>query len=265
MTWWQLILLAVVQGVAEFLPISSSGHLVILAHLFPSEQGQQGDLTAFNVILHAGTLGSILVFYRRQIVELLTKDRSLIWLLAIGTVPAVVAGLGIKLLADEVLELPIVAGAMLPITGLMLLWMAGRDGELEYTKLTIKQALIIGAFQAFALLPGISRSGSTIVAGLLVGLKRPAAATFSFLLAIPAITLAAGFESLQLIINPTPDTRAGMLAAGAAISFGVGLLALWLVVRLLNQGRLHWFAYWCIPFGLAVIVWQVWKWSPSMG
>ena len=211
------------------------------------------------MILHAGTLGSILVYYRRSILALVAKDRNVVGLLAIGTVPAIVLGLMIKIFFDEYLESPLVAGLMLPVTGAMLLWMAGRDGELEYAKLTYTQALVIGLFQAFALLPGVSRSGSTIVAGLLVGLRRPAAATFSFLLAIPAIALATGYETLKLVRNWDPEVRYDLLAIGTVVAFGVGLAALWLVVRMLNQGRLFWFAFWCIPLGVGIVGWQVYE------
>ena len=255
MEFWQIILLAAVQGLTEFLPISSSGHLVIVEHLL----GMETDLTALNVMLHAGTLGSILVFYRKSVVNSLTKDQDVIWLLAIGTLPAVVCGLAIKLFFDEVLESPLIAGLMLPITGMMLLWMVGRDGQMEYAKLTRKQALVIGMFQAFALLPGVSRSGSTIVAGLLVGLKRPAAATFSFLLAIPAISLATGYETLKLVRDWDPKVRYDLLVFGALVAFAVGLAALWLVVRMLNQGRLYWFAFWCIPLGIGIVSWQLYE------
>ena len=256
MELWQIILLAVVQGATEFLPISSSGHLVIVEHLVDL----QGNLLALNVMLHAGTLGSILVYYRRSILELL-QDRRVIGLLAVGTIPAVAFGLTLlgieKMTEHSPLESPLVAGLMLPITGAMLLWMAGRDGEREYPKLTYQQALLIGVFQAFAILPGISRSGSTIVAGLLVGLKRPAAATFSFLLAIPAITLATAREMFKLISDWDPTVRYDLLAIGAVIAFFVGLAALWLVMRLLNQGRLYWFAFWCIPLGVGIVIWQL--------
>ena len=166
MELWQIILLAVVQGATEFLPISSSGHLVIVEHLV----NLQGNLLALNVLLHAGTLGSILVFYRKSILELF-RDRRVIGLLAVGTVPAIACGLAIegieKFTGHSPLESPLVAGLMLPVTGAMLLWIVGRDGKLEYPKLSYRQALLIGGFQAFAILPGISRSGSTIVAGLL--------------------------------------------------------------------------------------------------
>lgn len=254
MQWWQMLLLAVVQGIAEFLPISSSGHLVIIESLI----GMHVDVTEANVILHAGTLGSILVVYCHQIVRMLAADRRVIGLLIVGTIPAVVVGLPITLFAKWLIETPLVAGLMLPVTGLMLLWIAERNGKQDYAKMSYRQALFIGAFQAFALLPGISRSGSTIVAGLLTGLKRSEAATFSFLLAIPAIALASAWEILKLLTGrETQQTSWAMLLGGAVVAFVVGVFALMLLLKLLNRGRINWFAYWCIPVGVAVVVWQI--------
>lgn len=252
MNWWQMTVLAFVQGLTEFLPISSSGHLVIVEDLI----GVETDIVEVNVLLHAGTLGSILVVYFRSVMRLLSEDDHVIWLLAVGTVPAIVIGLTIQLTCKWLVETPLVAGLMLPVTGAMLLWVARRDGKAEYQKLSYRDAILIGLFQAFALLPGVSRSGATIVAGLLVGLKRPAAATFSFLLAIPAILLATAWETLKLLREAGGGTAPAILAYGAGLSFLVGIFALWCVIHLLNRGRLHWFAWWCIPVGILVIVWQ---------
>lgn len=253
MHWWQMLILAVVQGITEFLPISSDGHLVVVEHLI----GMHTDMTEVNVLLHAGTLGSILVVYHRSILKLLSADRRVLGLLAVGTIPAIVVGLPLALFGKWMIEMPLLAGLFLPVTGLMLLWIAGRDGTDDYDQLTYGQAFFIGSFQSLALLPGISRSGTTIVAGLLTGLKRPEAATFSFLLAIPAIAMATGWETLQLILGrEASQTSTSMLVGGAIVAFCVGIAALALLLRILNRGKLHYFAYWCIPFGAAVFVWQ---------
>ena len=254
MNWWQITALACVQGLTEFLPVSSSGHLVIAEGLL---QVKVPDLTEVNVILHAGTLASILVFYHRRILRLLDQDRRVILLLAVGTIPAAICGLIIKLYFKQFLEMPLVAGLMLPITGLMLLWVARRDGELDYAQLTFGQVMLIGLFQAFALLPGISRSGATIVGGLLVGLKRPEAATFSVLSAMPSILLAPAAELLDLLQGSGFGASLAVLGWGALVAFLVGLFALWAVVKVVSRGRLHWFAAWCIPLGIAVVIWQL--------
>ena len=140
----------------------------------------------------------------------------------------------------------------------MLLWTARREtGQTACRELRYDQALLIGVFQAFAILPGISRSGATIVAGLGCGLRRDEAAAFSFLLAIPAIGGAGLLQTVDLIRQPAESTPLAALALGALASFAVGLLSLWWLVRWIRQGRLYYFAGWVIPLGLAVVAWQL--------
>jgi undecaprenyl-diphosphatase len=257
-SWWQVLVLAVVQGVAEFLPISSSGHLVVIAPLVFG-QSHPPDLLDLSIVLHLGTLGSILVYYHRQIARLLGKDRRTILLLFVGTIPAALAGLTIKRWFESVLESPLVAGVMFLVTGLALLWSLRQPaGSTEYRALSLRGALLIGLSQAAAILPGLSRSGSTIAAGLGVGLTRPSAATFSFLLAIPAIAGAGVLEGLSLLkpdhalITPLP-----LLAMGAAVSFLVGIASIALLERLLLRGQLKWFGWYCIGLGIVVTLWQL--------
>lgn len=253
MTWLKMILLSIIQGISEFLPISSSGHLVIAESLLEI----QADQTDVNIVLHAGTLLSILIFYRKTIVRLLSRDFKVIPLLIVGTLPVVVIGLAAKKYAEHYLESPLLAGCMLPITGLFLLMIPRiPQKDRSYTEITYKQALLIGFAQAIAILPGISRSGSTIVAGLLTGMSRQSAATFSFLLAIPAIAGATILETAEIISNPHLSTPLSLLAAGAIIAAIVGLVALWLLVRWLEKGKLHYFAYWCIPLGILITIMQ---------
>jgi undecaprenyl-diphosphatase len=255
----ETIVLAVVQGIAEFLPISSSGHLVILGAIMAQITGSvPSETPTLEIILHAGTLGSILVVFWRKILALLTSDRRVIPLLVVGTLPAVVVGLTIKSLFPELLKNPLLAGAMLIVTGIMLI-ILGRLGHRDsaYRNMPYLGAIAIGCFQAFAILPGISRSGSTILGGRLLGLKTDDAVTFSFLLAIPAIggaTVLAIKDVLDQIDEGVPmEYSLAELASGALISFVVGIFALkWLIVWS-RRGRLHWFAMWCIPAGLVVI------------
>ena len=203
----QIVILAIVQGIAEFLPISSSGHLVILSELFGMGEGT----TELNIILHFGTLLAIVLFYRKRIIALLSADQRVIPLLIVGTIPIVIVGLTVKKVFPWVTEYPLLAGFMLPITGLMLLMLPKiKEGEDEYQDITYKTALLIGCAQAFAILPGISRSGSTIVAGSWLGLKRQSATTFSFLLVIPAILGATVLEVKDMIEkDPTAETLRG--------------------------------------------------------
>lgn len=245
--WWELILLSVVQGIAEFLPISSSGHLVVLEHWLEIES----DVSDINIILHAGTLLAILLVYRERILHMLLSDRRLLVLVVVGTLPAVGFGLGIKLLFESTLESSLVAGICLPLTGLLLFWCdRSTEGELTSGQLSWKQSLGIGCAQAIAVLPGISRSGSTIAAGLATGLSRSEAATFSFLLAIPALSGAAILEILSsLSVENSLETPAQMLLAGAILSAFVGWMSLHGLLKILQKGRLRIFGIWCLILG----------------
>ena len=293
----EVLVLAILQGIAEFLPISSSGHLVTVGAWF----GELPDEPTLEILLHAGTLGSILVVYRTRIFELLRRDRRVTALLIVGTIPAAVVGVLIKTQFSDLLRSPVLAGCMLIVTGLMLIGLGrlrprrsvapsdnegvdnegvGSEGTVEasapeavssatsaataadaslgvaYPSMSYLAALAVGCFQAFAILPGISRSGSTILGGRLMGLKDEDSVTFSFLLAIPAIGGATVFAIKDLVESEGASGRYSLasLAAGALIAFVVGLLALRWLIDWSRRGRLHWFAWWCIPFGTLVIV-----------
>ena len=249
---FETVVLPILQGIGEFLPISSSGHLVIA-----EEFGGQPPNASYNVLLHLGTLVSIAVVFHRRIIQLLVADRRVIPLLVVGTVPAAVLGLTIKATCESVLESALLAGCMLPLTGALIWWSNRRpDGSLEYRDLNWRQSLLIGVFQSCALLPGLSRSGFTIAAGLMLGLRRDQATTFSFLLAIPAILGASVLEGKDMLTGEAPLPTAGQWV-GAAVAAAVGIAALHWLVRWVEQKKLHWFAFWCIPFGCVVVVWQL--------
>ncbi|MEX2172719.1 MAG: undecaprenyl-diphosphate phosphatase [Pirellulaceae bacterium] len=260
---WQVLVLAVVQGVAEFLPISSDGHLVVVAPLLFGGRSAPPNMMDLTIVLHMGTLGSILIFYRQRIARLFGVDRQVIPLLIVGTAPAVVLVLCAKLVFDEwlepVLQNRLLAGFMLPVSGLAILWsMRIKPGDREYRDLTWRDSLVIGVCQAAAILPGLSRSGSTIASGLALGMTRSAAASYSFLLAIPALCGAGLYEMVSMWKDREPlSTSPENLALGAVVSFGVGLVALWGLERLLQRGQLHWLGWYCIALGAGVIAWQL--------
>lgn len=255
---WQVLILAIVQGITEFLPISSDGHLVVVAPLLFGESQPPADMMSLNITLHLGTLGSILFYYRARIARLLIDDRRTVGLLILGTLPAVFLGLPVKLYCEDILESGLLAGFMFPVTGLAVLWIARYPaGTREYQSLSWRDAILIGIGQALAILPGLSRSGSTMVVGVTTGLKRPSAATFSFLLAIPAIAGAGVLEAISQIGTAPPVTPLSYLIAGAAVAFAVGIVALWSLERLLHNGKLEWFGWYCIALGLVVIAWQL--------
>jgi len=264
MSLWEIILLAIVQGLTEFLPVSSSGHLLIVNQLLEAMgRPPVEDLLEVSIVLHLGTLTAVLAFYRHEILRLFSSDRRVIPLLIVGTIPAAVLGVLLKkVISDEqssqVLENVFLAGVMFPITGLLLVWAERRTpGDQHYSQLGWGKVLVIGLFQAVALLPGISRSGATIAAGLGVGLRRDASATFAFLLAIPAIAGAGLLESIEVFEAGSTGTSPGLLAVGFLVSMVVGLGSLALLIRFVQQGRLSMFAYYLVPLGIAVVWWRI--------
>jgi undecaprenyl-diphosphatase len=261
-----ILILAVVQGLTEFLPISSDGHLVVVSALYQQATGRtiEGEQLTLTIVLHAGTLLAVLVVFRRQILRLATSDRRVVPLLVVGTLPVGVIGMALKVWCKPLLESPTAAGVGLIITGVLLRWMhrfeqTDDTDRREYRDLGYGETLVIGLFQAAAALPGVSRSGSTIASGLgLCGLKRADAANFSFLLSIPAVGGAVFLELVDLVREGSSQPFVvSHLAIGAAVSFVVGLFALNWLLRWLQAGRLHLFAWWCIPLGIGVVAWQL--------
>jgi len=256
------ILLGIVQGIAEFLPISSSGHLVIAQALLlqfssaPLPEWLEG--MTMNVALHFGTLLSICVVYRRELTAA-TRQPKLLLHLVLASIPVAIVGLGFKDALETMFNNPLAAGCCLLITaGILLLSRHLQSGTVPLDDLPVRSALLIGIFQAVAVLPGISRAGSTVGAGLMCGLKSGEAARFSFFLAIPAIGGATFLEALKVLTrgdNTHPEWLP--LIVGASVSFLVGTLSLRWLIRQLQANRLHWFAGWCLITGLLTIVWQL--------
>lgn len=230
----QVILLSVVQGLTEFLPISSSGHLILTPLLF----GYELQGLAFDVAVHVGTLTAVMLYFRGEIAAMAvagvdalkrrrieTPDAKLAWMIILASIPVVLLGLPLKSLLellreDERLIALVIAGTTIGFG--LLLWIAdvrGNRSRDEYG-LGWRGALLVGCFQAIAIIPGTSRSGITITAGLILGLSRKAASRFSFLLAIPTILMAGGLETLDLVRSPAPVDRTA-LWSGALLSFVV--------------------------------------------
>lgn len=257
-----ILILAVIQGITEFLPISSDGHLVVATALYARWTGDPlpKDLLEVEIMLHAGTLLAVIVVYWQQLMRLLTVDRRVIGLLIVGTLPGAAAGLLMKKYIEAELESPLAAGIGFIVTGLLLIWAQWRCcGSGDYTALTWRQALIIGLFQAAAPLPGVSRSGTTIAAGVaLCKLSPRAAADFSFLLSVPIVAAAVSFQSLKLASKGIASGTAWhVLAIGAVVSFVVGVFALRFLIVWIRRGRIVDFAWWVIPLGIGVVVWQL--------
>ena len=256
--WLQMILLAVVQGLTEFLPVSSSGHLVLGQTLMNTRQGD----VFFDVILHCGTLGSVMIVYRRELLRLARFDAPAVKYLlglALGTAPAVLVGFLAKDFIMGLFHSPLSAGFGLLVTSVALFstrWVPKDDKtpETAWEPVAVApvRALIIGAAQALAILPGLSRSGMTISMSLWIGLARAEAARFSFLLSIPAI---GGALVLQLAdgVTVVPNQIPPLVAAAAA-AFLVGLLALRWTALAVVQAHFWKFGFYCILVGLITIL-----------
>ena len=253
MDYLTAMLLGLIQGIAEFLPISSSGHLVIAETLL----GGEYDNVELNVALHFGTLLSILVVYRKRLLSV-ARSRRLLACIVLATLPVVVVGLSFKSTIEAFFETPIVVGfAWCGTALLMALTPRIEHGERSLEDMSWRDALIVGLFQAIAPVPGISRSGSTIFGGMASGLRREAAADFSFYIAIPALGGAMVLHLKDLLEVGGTDLAAGPMLAGMLVAFLVGIVALKTLLRMVVGRRLHWFAWYCGTVGVATILWQI--------
>lgn len=266
MEFWQLLLLSIIQGLTEFLPVSSSGHVVALGTFIGMESTQLDDV---NIALHFGTLLAICCVYFQQIKELFSRERKWLTSLAIGSIPAGVVGVTLMILdLNATLHQPQIAGSMLIVTGLFL-WFGKVEEESNQnvqTYVCLKTALVIGLLQAFAILPGISRSGVTIVTAQRMGLPSALAARFSFLLAIPIIGGASGITLYKLLADsseksvelaPQQGTNLYLLLIGVIVSALIGYFALRWLLGIIERGNFHRFAFWCIPLGAILLIYSL--------
>lgn len=251
MTFFDAIFLGILQGATEFLPVSSSGHLVLAQHLLGGFE-QPGVL--FDVLLHVGTMIAVALYFWRDLTGILTslwrKDelaatqRRMLVLLIVGSIPTAVIGLLFKDFFVGLFERPDIVCIMLLATG-SLLWLAEklRNINVSRKEMSFVDAILVGTVQGCAIIPGISRSGSTIAALLLRGVDGETAARFSFLLALPAVFGAAllSLKDLDTVATATvPAYLAGTIAA-----LVVGLLCIHLLMGIIKRRRLHWFAIYC--------------------
>jgi undecaprenyl-diphosphatase len=262
MELWQVIVLAIVQGLTEFLPISSAGHLVLV----PVFLGWPDQGLPFDVATHLGTLGAVLYYFRRELWPM-TRDAlgtlrggprsrasDLAWFVVIGTLPAVFFGALFASQISTVMRSPLVIATTMAGFGI-LMWVADARGarQREEAEIGWRDALLIGLAQALALIPGTSRSGITITAALFLGLKRQAAARFSFLLSIPIIIAAISHELLTLLRDPEPADWLA-LGIGAFIAGVVAYLTIRGFIALLGRMGLAPFAIYRL-FLAAVLFW----------
>lgn len=244
----EAIILGILQGITEFLPISSSGHLVLFSKLFNINQG----FIFFSVVLHFATLLAVLIYYRKHVISLIKNPFSPLMLkLILATIPAIV----VALLFSEQLE-QMFDGSLLPFcfvfTGVLLM-----ISQLFYTSekkikpLDAKGSVFMGLMQAVALVPGISRSGSTISAGLIGGYSKKESADFSFLMSVPIILASLCYELFKMAKTGAVTVFVFETIVGSVFAFATGLCAIYLMLKAVKKLKLHYFSYYL--FALAIV------------
>ena len=269
----EAIVLGIIQGLSEFLPISSTGHLTVagkLMHLVSPAAPEKW--TSFIAVIQLGTLISILIYFRKDIFNIISsflsenlKERKnfsgqslsskLGWFIIIGTIPVVVLGLSFKNIIEGTLtkNLYVIAGSLIGLAIILAIAEKTAKFKKEIKDITMKDAIIIGIAQAFALIPGSSRSGTTITGGLFVGLDRESAARFSFLLSIPAVFLSGLFELYEALKFIDPSLIVNMIIS-TVVSGIFGYLAIDFLLRYLRKNTTFLFIYYRIALGIAIII-----------
>ncbi|PKK84556.1 MAG: hypothetical protein CVT49_02990 [candidate division Zixibacteria bacterium HGW-Zixibacteria-1] len=257
MTYLDSIILGIIQGLTEFLPVSSSGHLVLGEYLL----GAKMPGVMFELVVHFGTLMSVLIYFRKKVFALiralytpaLKSERKFIHYLILGTIPAAIIALLFDNLIESAFASPFAAAMFLVFTGVVLLLTSsfGKGTRM----IDAPRSLLIGIAQALAILPGISRSGMTISAGLFAGVKPIEAAEYSFMLSIPAIIGAIIFKSREIISIDTG--LIGQYAVGTVIAFLTGLFAVYLLLDLIKKGKFKYFGIYCLVVGIIGIIYFI--------
>ncbi len=259
----QAIALAILQGLTEFLPISSSAHLMLL----PVLMGWEDQGLTFDIAVHIGTLTAVVIFYRQDLIQMskawlssltghgLNDEARLAWYVLLGTIPVGLVGISLPDTVEIALRSPIIV-AIATIVFALLLLVAEKKATEQRATITLKDALLVGVFQAIALIPGTSRSGITMTAGLLMGLKREQAARFSFLLSIPVISLAGMLKSYELY-QTTDTINWGFMAIGVCLSAIVAYATIAWFLKVLNKIGMLPFVYY--RFGLGIFLFWLFR------
>jgi undecaprenyl-diphosphatase len=253
MTWLQTIIIAIIEGLTEFLPVSSTGHMIITESLLNVPATE--FVKAFTVIIQFGAILSVLVLYYKRFLQ----SWEFYWKLLIAFIPAAVLGLLFSDIIDELLESVTVVSIMLILGGIVMLFVDKLFNQpAKDQKITIKKAIIIGFCQCIAMIPGVSRSMATIVGGMSQKLTRKNAAEFSFFLAVPTMFAASAYKVLKLFMNPeTKDIlleNITVLIAGNVIAFGVALLAIKFFIEFITKYGFKAFGYYRIILGSILLI-----------
>ncbi len=261
----EALVLGIVQGLTEFLPISSTGHLILAQEVLGISEDKFG--LQFDAAIHLGTLTAVLIYFRHIVRRLIvawfaslasrdwrvSPDATLAWLLIVGTIPAAIAGALIEGTAESELRDPALVGAMLLVFCLPMLLAERRPGQRDVTSAGIKDAVLLGVAQSVALIPGVSRSGMTISAGMIVGFRREEAATFAFLLSVPVIAGAGGKQLFDALRGDEVSAGADVYAVGLLAAAVVGYASVAFLMRFLKVRSLLSFVAYRVVLGLTVL------------
>jgi undecaprenyl-diphosphatase len=278
---YQAVVLAIIQGLAEFIPVSSSGHLIIVRRLLGWNELSPAHELTFDVALHFGTLLSVLVYFRRTWFQIVRAalggkvvrfseasgadqnltlqerkdERMLLWFLALATIPGAIAGKLLEHSAEDYFREHIVLIAAALIVVALLMWLGEKIGKRDkpLSRISLADSLVVGVAQAFALVPGVSRSGSTITAGLFRSMTREAAVRFSFLLSTPIIAGAALLKAHELHKEGLPPGMHAPFLIGILVSAAVGYATIAWLIRYLQTNTLRVFIIYRVVFGVIVI------------
>ncbi len=255
MQYLEAVILGIIQGLTEFLPISSSGHLVLFQKLFGLEEG---NLT-FDTMLHLGTLLAVFVIFRDDIVAMIKQPFSKLSILVVaGTIPTAIIGLALKDFFEQLFASGRTIGVEFIITGLILWWAESRPfGYKKIEDITLLDAGLIGVLQGAAIFPAISRSGLTIAGALFRGIERDTAARYSFLLSIPSILGAVVLQAKDIQKQGIGDVQLLPMLVGTIVSAVFGYLAIKWMLRLIAGGKLKLFSYYVWFLGLVIVVAQL--------
>jgi undecaprenyl-diphosphatase len=252
LTLFEAFILSLVQGVTEFLPISSSGHLVFCQKII----GLKHPPVFFDILVHVGTLTAVFIFFKEKIIkiakEILSGQLKFLFILIIASIPAAIAGIIIESKIEQIFNSLLLLGISFLLNSAILYSLKGfRTKKEAISNLNPQKSLLIGLFQALAILPGVSRSGSTITAGLKTGLEGNQAFEFSFLLAIPAILGALVFKIKDLLVSNSTNGLSSLL--GFCVAAITGYISLKILASFVKKGKLHLFAPYTFFLGILSI------------
>jgi undecaprenyl-diphosphatase len=268
LTLLHAIILGMVQGLGEFLPISSSAHLILVPWFFKWEDPG----LAFDVFLHMGTLVALLIYFARDWVALaragfesllerkigFDRNRALFWMIIVGTIPGGISGVLFHEQAETIFRSPLLIAITLSTIGFLLYWVDGKYPAIRNSdEIRMKDAIWIGLAQAFAIIPGVSRSGSTMTMARCRDINREASARFSFMLSFPIILAAGLFEGRHLINDTGASMPGEFLVAGFVSSAVFGLAAIHFLLRWLRSADFHLFAWYRIALAAIIVIWSL--------